>query len=421
MTKIFKREKYLQKIAKQLEDLSTILFLIWPRQSWKTTLLNSLIEFGYIARQHTIFLNWETLFSEWIWDYKSFYEHLQINFDLKNTKFLIIDEAQILPNIWLILKILIDKIRNKELNFKIIVSWSWSLNVFKWISDSLVWRKKIIYVWPFDFEEFVQIKWKKLIKDIQSTVAINQYLQLFYKEFAIFWWYPKVILAKTLQEKVEALLDIIKSYLEKDIKLLLNEKEFLNFPKFFKSLANKIWSQINISQICEESWIPRYIAEKYLYILENSFMIKSVSSLNTWKFKWEIKKKEKIYFTDLWILSYFLGVSKINSFVKWPFIENFVLTEILKNKNSNENIYFWWTYNKSEIDFILKEELTNKLKLIEVKSWKKDNIPKVIINFCEIFKDNIKKILITTENINKIRKDICKIEFIPFVLIGKTI
>ncbi len=107
----------------------------------------------------------------------------------------------------------------------------------------------------------------------------------------------------------------------------------------------------------------------------------------------------KLYFQNLWVLNYFSWI-KINNFdtISWWFIENFVyncLSDIVKN---SEDIYFYRTISKSEIDFIVRIE--DRLIAIEVKYrnklWK---TPISIINFEENYKNVSTKILITKNEI----------------------
>jgi len=165
---IFKREKYLNQILENISNKEEILFLVWPRQAWKTTLLKSLTYFGYFQDDEVIFLEWNFFIENWINCFKDFIWYLQVNYDLSSKKILIIDEAQAVPNLWNILFQFINQIRRGVYNLKIIVSGSWSLKIFKNLTDSLVGKKYIIYVWPFDFEEFVKAKWRNYFFLIQK-------------------------------------------------------------------------------------------------------------------------------------------------------------------------------------------------------------------------------------------------------------
>jgi predicted AAA+ superfamily ATPase len=113
-------------------------------------------------------------------------------------------------------------------------------------------------------------------------------------------------LADSVKEKYENLKTIYNDYLLKDLSLFLSSGDILNLKKFLKILASKVGSQINISKICEEAGLSRYIVEKYLFALENFFIFESVYPWTKGRYKNEIKKKEKIYFVDVGILRYLL-------------------------------------------------------------------------------------------------------------------
>ena len=339
---------------------------------------------------------------------------MQLNFDLEKIKYLIIDEAQVVPNLWNILFQFINEIRLWKFNIKIIVSGSGSLSIFKNITDSLVGRKEIINVWPFDFDEFVQVKWKKYFLS-DSQVVINQYLWLM-KEYLLYGGYPKVVLSETEEEKFKNLKDIYSSYLEKDIRYLLKEDEILHLKKILYEIAKRIGSQISFADIVESVWIKRYNFEKILFVLENTFIVKTLKPFVSWKFEKEVKKKEKIYFVDFWMLRFVLEYHNIDLF-KPLLVENFVFNQQLFNLKDQIQLYFWGKYNEVEIDFIRKNMITGQIQAVDAKTTKKDNIPKSYLNFCKMI-DNFDKFIITTEKLLKTRQEDCKIQFLPYVYVG---
>ncbi len=413
---LFKRNKYLNQIKEQLWDYNKILFLIWPRQIWKTTLLKSLIKFNYIDSTNTFRIDWDKLNIE-IQSYNEFISFLKLKTDLKKIKFLIIDEVHFIKNIWMLLKNLVDDIRKWIYNFKIICSWSWSLNVFKGITDSLIGRKQTIYIYWFDFYEFLEIKWIN-INNIQiQNLTENLLLQIknLFFEYLKFWWYPAVVLANTEKEKKQIFEEIIEDYFYKDIKNFLSKTEFLNFKQALKLFAEKCWTIFSVSKFIQELWINKYLFEKLKFILENTFVIKFVPPFVWWKDKLEIKKSNKIYFYDNWIFRYFLWLEERIWNFKWKSVENYIFSQITANKFNFQDIYFRQRKNETEIDFILYDNFDKKIDLIEVKSWKKDNIPKAINSFLNKYTKFVNNIIITHEWIYKQRKINDKIVFfVPY-------
>ncbi len=406
-----KRYKYLNLIQKYLPHTDKILFLLGPRQVGKTTLLKSLFEFNIIDKKHSLFLFWDELAWYGVNSFDSLIATVKSEIDLQNLKYLIIDEAQYIPNIWLILKILIDKVRFWEFNFKIIVSGSGSLNIFTGITDSLIWRKDIVFVWPFSFEEFLLAKWKKFIFTTQEAV-IRKYFT-YWQEYILFGGYPAVVLASTKEEKFEIFRSIFQDYIFKDIVLLLKQNEFVNFKKFLKIVASKVGSQINISQLTEEAGLKRYIVEKYLFVIENTFLLRNISPWQWWKIKWELKKREKIYFVDIWMLRYILGYPDWIGDFKGKIVENFVLNEIFYSKANYHQVYFWGTVNGGEVDFVIQDEVLFKIYPVEVKSKNKLNIPRSLSIFMDTYNDKIEKTFITTETKFLAKNSVI---FLPYIM-----
>lgn len=414
---MIKREKYLNKIKIDLKDLSTILFLIWARQVWKTTLIESLFFFGYIKKEDSLVLFWDELVNYWINDWQDLLSYIKSKKDINSLKYLIIDEAQALNNIWMTLKILIDKARRNEINFKIIVSWSWSLNIFKWITDTLTGRKTIIKVFPFSFEEFLLTK-QEIFAFWEEEWRLKTYLNYF-KEYILFWWYPKVVLTNDPEEKWRLFISLLNDYIFRDVVLLLKEKEIIKFREFLKIISSKIGSTINITSLIEELWIQRKTVEKYLFVVENTFLLEKIDSFVWWKATKEIKKKFKIYFNDIWMLRYLLWVNEWVWDLKWKVIENFAFNEISFSKKSWQEIYFWQTRDQAEVDFVLQNKIDFTLLPIEIKSWNRDIFTASYRSFLETYKDNISYWIITTENLNKIRENHnLEVYFLPYLMIS---
>ena len=403
---MFRRNLYLEKIEKELENHDEILFLIWARQVWKTSLLKSLIEFWYIKEENTLFLYWDKLFELWI--EKSIDLENIVFSSIEKTKllFLIIDEAQYIKNIWMILKIFIDQVRNWDFNFKIIVTWSGSLEIFRWITDSLIWRKKIINIYSLSFLEFLEYKWEKINNYTKNNFLSKEQLvklNFYFKEFISYGWYPRVVMETVEEKKIEILNNLYSDYIYKDIWFYLKTDEIVYFDKFLRYISYWVCSTIIIEKIVKEVWINKKLVDKFLFLVENTFILKLIPSFYKNKQK-EISKHKKAYFSDLWFLRKSLWISFIEWDIKWKFIENFVLLELLKYKENLEDIFFYSKRSQSEIDFILQDNFNWKISAIEVKSWSKDNIPIIFKSFLEDYYDIINKFYVINNNIIKKRE-----------------
>lgn len=403
---MFKRKVYIEKISKELDNKNDILVLVWARQVWKTTILKSLIDFSYIKEDETLFLYWDELFEMWIEKSSDLKNIIFEKININKIKFLIIDEAQYIKNIGIILKILIDQVRKWDFNFKIIVTWSWSIEIFRWITDSLIWRKKIINIYSFSFLEFLEYKGfdvEKIINnDFLSIESINK-LNFYFDEFISYWSYPRVIIEKNSESKLEILNNLYKDYIYKDIWFYLKEDEIVYFDKFLKYISWWVCSTLNINEIIGNIWIPKRMLERFIFLVENTFVVNFLPSFYKNKQK-EISKSKKIYFSDLGFLRKILWISFINQDNRWKFIDNFVFLELLKYKTNLEEIFYYSKKSQSQIDFILQDWFTWNIKPIEVKSWSKDNIPIIFKSFLSDYREIIDNFYVVNNGIIKTRQ-----------------
>lgn len=137
----------------------------------------------------------------------------------------------------------------------------------------------------------------------------------------------------------------------------------------------------------------------YLDILVWTYIIDLVKPYYT-NIRKEISKMPKVYFQNLWVINYFNNQSLINlDTLDLALVENIVynmLLDIYKDKN---NIYYYRTISKSEIDFLLN--IDKNLIPIEVKYRNKSlNMPVAINNFSQNYNNVSKKILITKDELS---------------------
>ncbi len=412
---LFVRNYYIDKIKTFLPNKNAII-LVGARQVWKSSLLKILIEQKIIKNE--LLISWDDFYLE---DFtpKAFLEFLNFKYDLINKDYLIIDEAQKIKNIWLIIKYLVDKNKESVINLKIIISWSWSLEIFRWITDSLIWRYNLIKVQPFSFKEYLEFNNLNLdnLEIDNINVNIFEEIKKYFDIYLKFWWYPDVVKAKTFDDKKNIFKWIYDDYLYKDIWFLLKEDENIYFEKFLKLLVSKIWTLIKAEQIISELWIKKKLYDKFIQILESSFLFDFVLPFTTnyWN---EIKKAKKWYMLDIWFVNYILWIKEYIWDFKWKIIENFVYTELSFLKKDFEEIRFWQNKNWTEVDFVLIDNFDKKILPVEVKTWEKDIIPQSLLSFISKYESNISKSIITSFNVNKIRKENNKeFYFISYILL----
>lgn len=397
------QRKYIDKILPFLKK-EKIIILKWARQVWKTTIMKTLQKHldETDKNSKTIFLYADKLENEEVFSsYSNFINYLKYNhWFWEKYLYVFIDEFQFIKNVWLFLKNIFDEQKNK---LQIIVSWSSSLEITK-NSEFLTWRAITFYIDKISFKEFYL--YKEEIDNL-PTFSLNKANELkgFYNvskdkleknllEYLTFWWYPEVITTTDFEMKKIILSQIIQTYIEKDIIHFLHIENVKAFNNLIKVLSSNIWNLVNINEISNTLNISMQTTNKYLEILEWTFVFSKVPPFfkNVRK---EISKMPKIFVEDIWIKNYSLWESEAISkkIDLWDEIKNFIYTEITK-KFEKRQIYFYRTISKAEIDFVIEKSFEEYF-LIESKYRNKIwNIPVVMKNFEENY-NNSKKIIIT--------------------------
>ena len=359
-----KTRKIFNKIYENIDN-NQILLLIWARQVWKTTLMKQ-IQNKIKVNYKTYFLNLEDF------EIKDFLNKhpnklFEITWSTPDEKQIIfIDEIQYLDNPTNFLKYIYDEYKD---NVKLIVSWSSSFYIDQKFRDSLIWRKKIFNIYTLDFEEFLDFKNELELKKIYTE---NEKIPLLYKskfeilflEYITYWGYPEIVQIKNNDEKIERLASFTQDYIKKDI-YDSNIADIQKFLAILKTLASQTWELLNMNEIANTFDLSLPTVEKYIYIMQKSFHIAIIRPFYK-NVKKELTKMPKIYFYDLGFRNSLLkNFDNINlRSDKWNFLENIYFREFLF-KYGLENINFWRTQNKNEVDFIINEKKAYEIKFNE--------------------------------------------------------
>jgi predicted AAA+ superfamily ATPase len=216
------------------------------------------------------------------------------------------------------------------------------------------------------------------------------------EERLIFGSYPEVIKTLNHAEKEDYLRDISSSFIFKDILELEMIKYPLKIRDLLKLLAYQVGSQVSLHELGIKLGLNRETVERYLFLLEQSFVIFKLPAFSHNPRK-EISKSQKYYFYDTGIRNVLIDNMKYlndrnDSGALW---ENFIIAErrkYLLYNQKNVSCYFWRTYSGTEIDYV--EEIRGEYFAYEIKSGKsKTRIPvswssEYGSNFLNINKDN---------------------------------
>lgn len=315
-----------------------------------------------------------------------------------------IDEAHYLENLGIILKNLFD-----EGKYKVVITGSGSFKIYTGLGNELVGRKMVFQMYPFDFEDYLLAKGKNTTVDVEYGLVKDEL-----DEYLEWGGYPEVVLAKTLEDKLNCQMRIFQSYLDEDVKLLLNRDEFFKFEGVLLYLAKNVGSILVWENMRRDLDITLSTVKKIKQILDQSYITYHVDPLPL-KRAGEIKSHQKTFFVDNGLLNYVLRKRLMP--VSGKLTENFVLDQLIKLKKESETIYFWQRKSGFEIDFVKSDLLTQKLVPIEVKSGATENIPKIFSSFESVYGEMVDYYVVVNRSIEKGRKMGGKeVRFVPMFL-----
>lgn len=309
-------------------DNKKAIVVIGPRQVGKTTLIQKIVE-----GKKTLFLNGDDPQTRLQLATANFQFLLQLVTDYDT---IVIDEAQRIENVGVVVKMLIDA----KLNKQFILTGSSSLDLGNQINEPLTGRKWEHQLFPLSWSE---------IKNHYSFA--NAYARL--EEFLIYGMYPEVV---TEANKQKRLLQLSGSYLYQDILELVNIKKPDLLMKLLNALALQLGGEVSYNELAKILGVDRMTVINYIDLLEKVYVIFRLHPFSTNQ-RNEITAKPKIYFYDNGIRNAIIG--QFNPLQSrqdvGALFENFFISEKMKQLNYKGfygKTHYWRNMQQAEIDFI---------------------------------------------------------------------
>ncbi|KKU02677.1 MAG: hypothetical protein UX99_C0012G0005 [Candidatus Amesbacteria bacterium GW2011_GWB1_47_26] len=405
--------RYLYPGLKKHLSAKEITFLVGPRQAGKTTLLRQLQTELENSGQATLFLNL---------DLEADLDQLSSQLELLQIirlrlgpagGYVFIDEIQRKENAGIFLKGIYDQ----NLPYKFIVSGSGSFELKEKIHESLMGRKRVFTLYPLSFPEFVDFQteyhYSDRLPDYFSlqTDRLRQYLI----EYLTFGGYPRVVLSPTTEAKQSALAEILQSYLEKDIRYLLNIDKNRTFSDLLRLLAVQTGSPVNFSELSATLTASQLTVKKYLWYLEKTFIVQEVTPYFRNR-RSEITKSPLYYFVDLGLRNYLFGLfpASITPFTAGHLFENFVLNHLqLQLPYYPFGFHFWRTTDGAEVDFVLERGPIPLPIEVKYQDLKKPVVPRSLKSFIRKYRPPMAYIVNLSLDL-EIQIDTTKVVFLPY-------
>ncbi len=371
-------QRNLQPVLQNWMKEKEVIILYGPRQSGKTTLLGMLLD----DNPDALVLNCERPDLAEILEAKDL---ARIRLIFGDKKIVAIDEAQKIRDIGLLLKIIFD---DKAFTQKIIATGSSSFELTDKVSEPLTGRNVKFLLLPLSLNELsLSNGWLRTMENLESLLVFGNY--------------PGLI-NDPLDIRTKKLFELTSDYLFRDILIHENIRNSALLRKLLKALALQVGSQVSLNELAGLLGVSSPTIEKYLDLLEKSFIIFTLPSFSR-NLRNEIRKSKKYYFYDLGIrnalITNFSGLdSRTDAGAIW---ENFCILERLKHNLIHQpyaRIYFWRTYDGAEIDLV--EENDGQISLFKFK-WTRRHKAGFPVSFEEKYPVKSKKI-ITRENIHEL-------------------
>jgi hypothetical protein len=310
-----------------------VVVLLGPRRVGKTFLIRKILS---EKEESYVLLNGEDIATRELFARRSQVALARI---VGEKRFLIIDEAQKIPDIGNALKLMVDTIDG----LKILITGSSAFDVENYTGEPLTGRKMTFNLYSISEQELAKVQ-----------PLIHQVDQL--HSSLVYGNYPELLQLPTNEEKYLYLRELLNSYLLKDILTFETIKNSDKIIDLLRLIAYQVGSEVSIPELSKSLQMSRNTVDKYLDLLTKVFIITRVGGFSR-NMRKEVNKSSKYYFLDNGIRNVLVGnlnpVHLRNDMgVLW---ENYMISERIKFQHYNTVLvynYFWRTYDQQEIDWV---------------------------------------------------------------------
>jgi predicted AAA+ superfamily ATPase len=332
-----------------------VLIITGPRRVGKTTMLKRIVE---KAGRSFLYLNGEDQSTAELFERRTSENYRNL---LADSDMLVIDEAQHVPEIGYIAKLLHDELPDKQ----VILSGSSSFEIVQKTGEPLTGRKITFELLPFAESEL----WGSSSPEKRTDLL---------RKRMVFGNYPEIYLMKSKDVRVEYLRELRDSYLLKDVIKFENLRNAGKILNLLRLVALQVGSEVSYHELGRQLSMSKNTVEKYLDLLSKAYVLYKLEGFSR-NLRKEITKSSRWYFFDNGIMNIVLNNLddlSVRSDVGrlW---ENYIISERWKYLNISRQLarlHFWRTYDQQEIDLV--EERGEALSAYEMK-WKsqKQNPP----------------------------------------------
>lgn len=314
----------------------SVISVTGPRQSGKSTLIKHLFPQYAMYSMKDLHV-------------RQFAENDPVAFLSQHPEGMFIDEVQKVPVLLEYIQGIVDKNPDK----RFFLSGSSNFELMKGIVESLPGRAGVYELLPMSFDELTESLKEK---DTDQLMFGGFYPAIWAGKNKASLFYPSYV----------------KTYLEKDVRDLLNVQDLMKFLKFMKLCAARVGSLFNASEIGCELGADSKTVSRWLDVLQASYIITLLPPYYE-NISKRLVKSPKLYFTDPGLACYLLDIESSKQLsrdkMRGNIFENMLVMEVVKhrfNRGREGGVFFYRDSNQNEVDIILKQE--GEITAMEVKS-----------------------------------------------------
>jgi len=284
-------------------------------------------------------------------------------FDYFKDQLVILDEVQVMPELYNALRSIIDK--DKRFG-RFILLGSVSPQLVAGVSESLAGR--------ISFLDLSQFTLSEVSGDFDQ------------QSHWIKGGFPIPFLSKTTEQSFDWMESFIRTYVERDLNILF-DRSFnpVLSRRLWNMLANQQGALLNLNNLSKSLGVTAPVVKTYIEYMEGAFLIHRLLPWHNNKNK-RLVKSPKIYIRDTGILHYFHKIKTYDELHVDPIIgaswESYVFEQVLFHKPSNTELYFYRTHNQAEIDLMLIEN-GKPIIAMEIKLSNSPSLSRGFYTSCE--------------------------------------
>jgi len=353
---IMDKNRNLSNKIEKLLDMFPVVAVIGARQCGKSTLVKQLKP------------EWKYYDLEQPDDYQLITDD-PVAFFSFNSEHIIIDEAQQYPDLFKILRGVIDSDRKNKGRF--LITGSSSPDIVKGLTESLAGRIASIEMWPFKSTEYYEKGQSELydyllqsslssknLTDLSPLLSLPQCMNVWYKG-----GFPEPLIESEENNEFYTIWmeNYIQSYIVRDIRGLFPKLNIHNFRRFLTLLAQFSGHQLNMSDMARSLEVSVSTIKDYLDIIHQTFIWRNLNPFENNTIK-KVQKAKKGFFRDQGVLHYLLKIKSLDDLLIHPVagysFESFVTEEIIRGFQATMatqmEFSYYRTIDKSEVDLIVE-------------------------------------------------------------------